>query len=69
MNEMKLHEEMSEDLEIEKVECPCGKPINLWAEIINKKDKSHVVQWIVKCSDECGRTGMIWKNQFLYNWD
>jgi|GEM_PF-6299578 hypothetical protein len=66
---IELDEEQSKYLDIEKIQCPCGSPINIWAEIVDKKNKDHVVQWVVKCSKECGRTGMIWKNQFLYNWD
>lgn len=67
--EMKLDEEMSKYLDIQKIECTCGKSINIFAEIISKRDESHVIQWMIKCSDECGRTGMIWKNQLIYNWD
>lgn len=34
--EMKLDEEMSKYLDIQKIECTCGKSINIFAEIISK---------------------------------
>ena len=73
---MHLDEEQSKYIKFEEIKCPCGSDIILTGEIISTVEEKKHVQYLLKCSNNkspenvlCMRGGMIWKNEFLYNWD
>jgi len=56
---------MSDDLVVKKIMCYCLGDIILKAEITHKDHPEHIIQWFVEC-ESCGRSGMIWKNELLF---
>jgi hypothetical protein len=72
---MHLDEEQLKYLECYEIKCPCGSDIILHSEIVHK-ESGKTTQYLAKCSNNkspeniiCCRAGMIWKNEFHYNWD
>jgi hypothetical protein len=57
--------EMIDNLVVNKIMCHCLGDIILKAEITHKDYPEHGMQWLVECQS-CGRVGMIWKNELLF---